>query len=286
MMFSWGVKKLRNRFALCVGINEFQNLPASRLNGCVNDAKDMGSILRKHFEFDYDNIVTLIDNQATKKNIMTTLGEMVNAAKSGNHDYLVFSFSSHGTQVPDRNLDEVDRVDEAFCPTDLKQKGDAWDPNHIITDDELHDLFIQLPKKVVLECFFDTCHSGTGLRDIDFLLTRKPRFLPPPTLKAFKRVRGRRMYGIYDELLQDGITHHILWSGCRADQTSADAAIEGSWHGAFTYFFCKEVNASKNTITRKEIMDRVRADLAAAEFPQIPQLDTQATTRKKPFLLK
>ena len=78
------MKKLRNRFALCVGINEFQNLPASRLNGCVNDAKDMGSILRKYFEFDYDNIVTLIDNQATKKNIMKTLGEMVNAENLGN----------------------------------------------------------------------------------------------------------------------------------------------------------------------------------------------------------
>ena len=91
------------------------------------------------------------------------------------------------------------------------------------------------------------------------------------------------MYGLYDELLQEGVTRHILWSGCRADQTSADAKIGDSWHGAFTYYFCKEVNSCENTLNRKEILDRVRAQLAAADFTQIPQLDTQATSRKKPI---
>ena len=41
------VPTMTNR-ALCVGINQFSNLPmASWLNGCVNDANDMAAMLRK-----------------------------------------------------------------------------------------------------------------------------------------------------------------------------------------------------------------------------------------------
>lgn len=73
--------------------------------------------------------------------------------------------------------------------------------------------------------------------------------------------------------------HHVLWAACRSDQTSADAYISGSWHGAFTYYFCKEVNASNNKLSRKEILNKVRADLAADHYSQTPQLETEATKR-------
>ena len=147
--------------ALCVGINKFQNIPQANLNGCVNDTTDMISILKKYMGFTDNDIVRLIDEQATKRNIMEKLNEMVNGAKEGKYNYLVFSISSHGTQVPDPHKDEPDMADESFCPTDLIEKGDIWDPEHIITDDELYNLFIQLPETVSLECFMDTCHSGT-----------------------------------------------------------------------------------------------------------------------------
>jgi hypothetical protein len=82
--------------------------------------------------------------------------------------------------------------------------------------------------------------------------------------------------------LGKGINHHILWAGCRADQTSADAHIGSSWHGAFTYYFCKEMRASKNKLPRAEVLKKVRADLAAGSYSQVPQLECGATTRKFP----
>jgi len=111
---------------------------------------------------------------------MAKLPAMVDGAVAGKHDYLVFSFSSHGTQVPDAGGDEPDNADEAFCPYDLQQNGDHWHPDHIITDDELNTLFAAISEQVTLEVFPDTCHSGTGLRAIDLLLDRKPRYLPHP----------------------------------------------------------------------------------------------------------
>ena len=269
-----------NRKALCVGINVFKNLPGATLQGCVNDAKDMGALLKDLLGFTAGDITTLTDAQATKANIMNNLKSMVADAKAGKYSYLVFSFSSHGTQVPDKSGDEPDRADEAFCPHDLAQKGSVWDPNYVIVDDELHDLFVQLPKNVLLEVYLDTCHSGTGLKVVDMLLDRRPRYLPPPSWEAFMEVDGRRPRGLHLSLLEKEIIHHILWAGCRADQTSADAHIGGSWHGAFTYYFVKEMRACQNKFSRLEVLKKVIADLKAGHYSQIPQLEGEATVRK------
>jgi hypothetical protein len=277
------------RRALCIGVNKYKNLPNAQLQGCVNDVKGMESILVKFLGFSGTSganadIVELKDLQATKLNIMKNLKDMVDGAKQGKYSYLVFSMSSHGTQVPDRSGDEPDRADEAFCPTDLIQKGKIWDPDHVIADDELHDLFVQMPQNVLLEVFLDTCHSGTGLKAIDLLLDRKPRYLPPPSLEAFQELEWRRSYGLAESLIpKRELIHNILWAACRSDQTSADAYISGSWHGAFTYYFCKEIIASNNKLSRKDILSKVRADLAAGHYSQIPQLETEATKRNLPI---
>ena len=266
--------------ALCVGINVYKNYPQATLQGCVNDAHDMASVLKTFLGFADSNITILTDAQATKVNIMSHLRAMATEAKAGKLSYLVFSMSSHGTQVPDRNGDEPDRADEAFCPHDLAQTGNQWDLNHLIIDDELHDLFATLPQNVVVEGFLDACHSGTGFKSVDLLLDRRLRYMPPPSDEAFAAVDGRHSRGLARTLLEKGIVHHILWAGCRSDQTSADAHIGGSWHGAFTYYFCKEIHACNNQLSRAALLQKIRVDLAAGHYNQIPQLESQATVRK------
>lgn len=275
-----------NRRALCVGINQYKNYPKSNLQGCVNDVVDMEDILTKYLGFkgasgtDPD-IVKLTDSQATKANIMAQLKAMVEGARAGKYTYLVFSMSSHGTQVPDVSGDEPDRADEAFCPHDLAQKGNQWDPNYIITDDELHDLFVQLPENVLLEVYLDTCHSGTGLKLVDILLDRTPRFMPPPTIEAYEALQNTAPRGLSKALTEKGITHHILWAACRDNQVSADAKIGNSWHGAFTYYLCKVIRDCNNKLARKEVLQRVNAALKAGKFTQIAQLECEATVRKE-----
>lgn len=268
--------------ALCVGINTFRNLPDAALNGCVNDAKAMKALLTEFFGFTSREIKVLTDSKATKTAIMEELHAMIDEAKKGGCNHLVFSFSSHGTQVPDMSGDEPDRADEAFCPHDLDSDGDRWLADSIITDDELHDLFSGLPEKVLLEVYLDTCHSGTGLKALNLLLDRRPRYLPPPSNEAFFRP-GYRSPGRLGELFQRSeITRHILWSGCKADQTSADAQIDGTWHGAFTYYFCKKLREAGNTLSRAALLDKVRAALKAEHYTQVPQLETAATHRQQP----
>lgn len=270
---------MANRRALCVGINNFKNYPSAALQGCINDANQMKGVLKDFLGFTDADITVLTDGHATKAGIMTQLKDMVAGAKAGKYVYLVFSMSSHGTQVPDVSHDEPDNADEAFCPHDLAQKGSQWDSNHIITDDELHDVLIQIPQNVLLEVYLDTCHSGTGLKAIDMLLDRKPRYLPPPSTEAFLELEGKRARGLQKALLEKGMTHQILWAACRSDQTSADAKIGGTWHGAFTYYFDREIRACKNKLSRKAVLAKIRADLSVNHYSQVPQLECPAADR-------
>ncbi|HEY5531146.1 MAG TPA: caspase family protein [Candidatus Anoxymicrobiaceae bacterium] len=266
--------------ALCVGINKFKNFSDHNLQGCVNDANDMAGVLKEFLGLKAAEITVLTDAKATKAKIMINLEKMVKDAHAGKLSNLVFSMSSHGTQVPDVGGDEPDRYDEAFCPHDLASTGSAWDPAHIIVDDELRDLFAQLPDGVNLEVWLDTCHSGTGLKAIDMLMDRAPRYIPPPTLEAFFAVDNKRPRGLARGLLEKGITDQVLWAACRADQTSADANIDGGWHGAFTYYFCNELRASRNKLTRAKLLAKVRGGLSS-DYNQIPQLECDASKRKQ-----
>jgi len=210
--------------ALLVGINKFANYSQFTLNGCVNDAKDMAALYKDLLGFKTSEMTILTDAQATKANIMANLKAMVADAKAGRLSYLMFSLSSHGTQMNDTSGDEPDGKDEAFVPHDLAEKSGRWDPSHIISDDELHDLLAQLPANVLLEVYLDTCHSGSGLRGAEFgLHAPKPRYIAPPDhefQKKTARMRGFTLHRPPSSTAKKAVAgvHHILWTGCKANE--------------------------------------------------------------------
>ena len=234
--------------ALFVGINKFANYSQFTLNGCVNDAKDMAALYKDLLGFKATEMTVISDAQATKANIMSQLTAMVADAKAGKLSYLVFSLSSHGTQMNDASGDEPDGKDEAFVPYDIAEKAGAWDPAHIISDDEFHDLFVQLPAGVLLEVYLDTCHSGSGLRGAEFgLHAPRARYVAPPDHEFGEKTARMRGFTLErpapaakkgaksaNKAAVAG-AHHLLWTGCKANQTSADAYFGGRANGAFTY---------------------------------------------------
>lgn len=278
--------------ALLVGINNFANYSQFTLNGCVNDAKDMAALYKDLMGFKTSEMTILTDAQATKANIMANLKAMVADAKAGKLGYLMFSLSSHGTQMNDTSGDEPDGKDEAFVPYDIAEKRGSWDPAHIISDDELHDLFVQLPATVLLEVYLDTCHSGTGLRGAEFgPHAPRARYIAPPDHEFGKKtakMRGFTLSGPPSSSVKKGATstgkeavagaHHMLWTGCKANQTSADAYFNGRYNGAFTYYFIKVMRDTKNTLSRKDVIAKMRT-LMQGKFAQSPQLEGNATNR-------
>jgi len=264
--------------ALFVGINKFAKYPQFTLNGCVNDARDMAATYRQKFGFKAAEITVLTDAAATKKAIMAELAAMVKAAKAGKLDQLVFAMSSHGTQIADTSGDEPDGQDEAFVPHDIAEKNGNWDPAHVICDDELHDLFVQLPDAVLLEVYLDTCHSGSGLRGAEFgPHAPRARFVMPPS-RAFGSPQPR-MRGFSLDRQAVGGANHVLWAACKANQTSADAFFSGRYNGAFTYHYLQAVKAASAKATRQQLVTAARKAMAG-QFVQTPQLECNASNRK------
>ncbi|MCP4108721.1 MAG: caspase family protein [Desulfobacteraceae bacterium] len=271
------------RKALLVGINDYQGI--SDLNGCINDVKNMRDILRNYFGFRNDDIRVLIDSRATKKNILTRLEWMVKNAKSG--DVLVFHFAGHGSQVRDRDGDELrDRLDELICPYDMN-----WDGTYIL-DDDLDRIFNSVPNGALLEVFLDCCHSGSGTdiassRSVDFGFENpvRLRYLPPPfditcRYEGEENILSAPM-GFKSETRST--SRHVLWAGCRDNQTSADAIIDGEPHGAFTYHFCRNLREADGNISRKELIDRIRYTIRN-NSAQVPQLECdQSSFDKRPL---
>ena len=269
--------------ALCVGINEFEHLPKSSwLQGCVNDARDLAALLQTGYGFAESDISLLLDSRATKERVMAQLDAMMDRSAAGELQHIVFTFSSHGTQIPDTSNDEADRLDEAFACYDINNTGDSWDPATVISDDELFTLFARLPDGVLMDVVLDTCHSGTGLKSLDLLPGRRPRFLPAPTPRGVAATEFNDTRALRDLVKAGPGVKPVLLAACRADQTAADAFLDGRYNGAFTYNFIKAVTGD-GALGRADILKLVSKGLRAGGFDQVAQLEGSTPARKAPW---
>ncbi|MGW2088622.1 caspase family protein [Streptomyces sp. NPDC001880] len=120
------------------------------LVACENDARDMDQLAKAA---GIQDRVMLLSAQATVDAITTELRKAARLLTSG--DFLLFTYSGHGGQVPDLNgpEDEPDRLDETMC---------FFDREYI--DDELYREFGEFAEGVRILCLLDCCHSGSGIR--------------------------------------------------------------------------------------------------------------------------
>jgi hypothetical protein len=272
------------RKAFLVGINRYPD-PRNNLKGCVNDVLLMAKTLREQYGFSGPaDIKLLTDERATTANLRKGLEGLVGGAAPG--DSLVFHYSGHGAQVRDIDGDELsDSLDEILCPYDL-------DWNHPFTDDDLAEICREVPKGTLFTVILDCCHSGTGLRN--FLRPDLPiryKFLPAPVEvrhRSEPRIENRGIDRSVTMIGPDkalpvrrfGIsltkTNTVLIAGCRSDQTSADAWIDGDYHGALTYYLWRSLRVLDWKGTYRKLISETGAALADHNYDQVPQLEGPA----------
>ncbi len=268
--------------ALLVGINYPGT--SNELRGCVNDVMSTSDIITKHFGFDDPkNRRMLTDASATTANIIERLEWLVDGAGPG--DVLFFHYSGHGSQVINQKYDvqdyEPDGMDEIICPIDLDWR------DKMITDDMLKAIFDKVPTGVNLTVFLDSCHSGTmldqsnqyqplrpSIRTVSESPNR-PKFIAMPAditnrgIGLNLAVRPRSLQTVTRDVNQTG----LLLSGCRSDQTSADAWIHNKYTGAATYYLTKVLASHSYDVDYKTLVDEMNAGLQADGYNQCPELD-------------
>lgn len=262
--------------AVCVGINDYPIKDAD-LQGCVNDAEGWASLLTGHYDFPKSDVQMIINEQAIKKNVMKHLQDLIAGANSG--DVLVFTNSSHGSYIPDADGDEPNGYDEVLCTYDIEDNQ--------IVDDELRELFTDLPDGVSLTVISDSCHSGNVTRvAVSDILPgagpnddRRVRFLNPLYWRPEEKPRSSVIpdaAGAVPRKRQaypQSTMSHVLLSGCMDVEVSYDAMIDGAYHGAMSYHALKIINDAGYKITYQELAAQLVPLVNGAGYPQHPQLE-------------
>lgn len=264
-------------YALLVGINKY---PGAPLSGCVNDVLDMGNLLVEQYGFLRQNVRLLVDERATTQAIRERIEWLVSELKSG--DRLLFHFSGHGTQVATRNKDqEIDGLDEVICPVDFD-----WSDERMIRDKEFSRIFSNIPDDVVFVWISDSCHSGDLNRDMIFGADPMNhqlgvRHYPKPADVEWREKAAVEMGLVAQMVLDQNVT---LLSGCRSDQTSADALINGRPNGAFTFCLIEALKEKGMLTLLPDLLYDVHVKLTSRRYSQEPELACPPARLKLAFL--
>src|SRR5690606_24823132 len=113
-----------------------------------------------------ENVRVKKDSEVTKAAMNQGWKWLLKDAKPG--DRLVFHFSGHGSQIADVDGDEDDGADELLCLHAM----DWNDPKTYLLDDEINEWTKQIPAGVAVTFLLDCCHSGTGTRMIEPIMSR------------------------------------------------------------------------------------------------------------------
>lgn len=297
--------------ALLIGINQY---PSAPLRGCVNDVGAMYDRLLQQFAFPPDNVRAVVDQRATTSAMKERLDWVTSGVVPG--DVVVIHFSGHGSQVRDRDGDELaDQMDEILCPVDLD-----WQTK-VILDDDLAVYLKRIPKGAFCYVILDCCHSGSGTRDIrppeedggnpHPEKYRRSRYLAPPfdlETRFLGRDLPRRKAGMgqartvarwpwwafwrYGRPAKPAPSptkatvvptmNHVLISGCRSDQTSADAYIGGKYTGALTHHLTKAITENPGKSVA-EVHSIARLAIIQGGYTQESQLEGPAELLSRPI---
>jgi hypothetical protein len=240
--------------ALLVGIDEYWYLGA--LKGSTQDVKDMQQFIQFVWNYRSDQVRTLIDAQATRKNILEAFDNwLIKDSRPG--DRVLFYFSGHGYYIPDDNGDESDGYDETLCPVNTRGT------RTMIRDDEINARLQRLKGRMVT-VIIDACHSGSMTEDLA---------LSDPTIKVpvfeipIKPLK-RRLPQSHIE--QDGFIEPkknvIAYSAVAPNQVALVDTTAESYRGVFTRNFImgiQEIRADSNSdgkVTHNELLEYIRRE--------------------------
>ncbi|KAJ3029059.1 UNVERIFIED_CONTAM: hypothetical protein HDU68_000272 [Siphonaria sp. JEL0065] len=297
-----------NKKALLIGINYTGT--DNELSGCINDAHNLKEFIVENYGYSAspESMLMLTDDakdkkkRPTLKNMLAGFVWLVSNTNPG--DELFFSYSGHGGQIDDDDNDRESGLDCTLCPVDFDTAGE------IRSDDCHKYLVAALPEGVKLTIIMDCCHSGTMMElPYTYRPDANGKMNPVDLLKkgitiavgAQKLLQGGFSMGklndakrLFEEAKtlaaafggkegnesgykEEGFNENsgapklvFCLSGCRDEQTSADAEFNGKASGALTYAILKALEANMN-LSYQELLVQLR-EFMKGEFSQIPQL--------------
>lgn len=232
---------------------EYRGQPAQLL-GCARDAMNIAKCFHSKYAIPKSNIFYLTeDNQnlpPTRQNIMNVLQSCIQKADRGQCRQIIFYYSGHGTGIMDQNGDEIDGQDEVILPNDYNKSG-------VITDDELYQIFKQVPENCKTLYIFDSCNSGT-MGDLEY---------------QFNSIGDHTSQIVKSSRRQDKVSSSsICISGCKDNQTSTVIQENGVWESALTLALLEILQQNTGSITLKQLEQKLRDWMISRGLTQKPMV--------------
>ena len=287
---STGAVQGAEKWALLVGVGDYVHGTRLDLKGPANDVRMFEELLLSKFGYQPENIRKLTDYDATMGNIVHNFRSwLIDQAKP--EDTVLFYYSGHGSQIPDKDGDEQDGMDECLVPADVRP-GSA---TNTISDDKLSALFDQIQANDVT-IILDACHSGTGTRDIDFSATAPQmeyRFVD----LGLGGPKGGARHIDFGAAPEEGGGMDLPGGGASAPGTrslsspkaftliSSSAAHETSassvfyrgltriWSGVLTFNLINALKKADANTTYEQVMANVNRDVKKTNRRQTPQME-------------
>jgi len=245
-------------FALLVGINSY--LANSPLQGCRNDVTVLADFLRVRARGDEPpDIRLLLDEQATRDEVIAGLREHLTQAGPG--DTALFWFSGHGSWAP------VPDGLEHLEPTGTMQTLICHDSRHAAVPD-LYDkeLSLLLDEIAAAGCHLvvvaDSCHSFGVTRDtIRSVPPLKTAPLIDDLLPELRRAAARPP------------VEHVVLTACASSESAVETWAEGRAHGLFSWSLLTAMRRLGPSATYRELLTAARCDVERYAYQQVPHLE-------------
>ena len=249
--------------ALLIGIN--YKGTSGELNGCINDVLNVKKFLLSS-GYEEKDIEVLTEEGAllpTKSNIYYAMEKLFLSCA----DKKYLHYSGHGSSTRDNNGDEIDGKDEVIVPLDYQENG-------FIKDDDIRFMIDTiLDPRGELMIVMDCCHSGT-IVDLRYKLKKKKNTF-------FHRYFKKDYYFTQNRKYSNTVANVYLISGCRDDQTSADAFIGSRYQGALTFSLLSILSKMKyDIITWVDLIDSINTILYGHGYNQRAVLTTGKKMKK------
>lgn len=234
----------QRKWAFLVGISNYDTALTDYQWNNINGIEDVNLLSPILFNQGF-SIKTLLDKEATYKNIVTQLSDFSDSIKKGDIVYL--HFSAHGQPIEDTNGDEEDGWDEAVIPIDaykIYKKG-LYEGDRHLTDDQLNKYVKRLREKIGPKGFLyvtiDACHAGTSSRANDETV-RGTRVGFTYNNKVYKPSSNKRSH--YKVESSAKLANVVFVEACRPDQVNTEIKVEGKRIGPLSYNIAQVLSKS------------------------------------------
>ena len=238
------VKKDKNKIAIIIGVEKYENLTNLDAAFANRDANAFREYAVRALGVDPSNINLLVDKDASRPKILKALKLWLPKIGGENMDIYLF-FAGHGLASDDgKNL------------YILPQDGDAslLEDTAITRNEIIKILQKTNPKTVTM--FFDTCYSGQTRNEETLIASLRPVRIVAD-----------------EQAIPDNFT---IFTASANDQTSG--SIEEAKHGMFSYFLMKGMEGEAdenedNKISNGELISYIQNNVSKVAFSQNREQD-------------